>query len=128
MRRRVRLLSEQRRELGLPYALLNAVREAIDRLLEPLDGVLLRIEGRRGVLGPAHRRYRGQTALDNRELWSGYDWSGGGLEWGPAESRDALVEQAAAPASPSRSSRSGRAPAASARCSRSGRSGWSWST
>ena len=43
------------------------------------------------MLGPAHRRYRGQTPLDNRELWSGYDWSGGGLEWGPAESRDALI-------------------------------------
>ena len=93
VRRRVRLLSEQRRELGLPYALLNAVREAIDRLLEPLDGVLLRVEGRRGVLGPAHRRYRGQTPLDNRELWSAYDWSGGGLEWGPAESRDALIDR-----------------------------------
>jgi SAM-dependent methyltransferase len=93
MRRRLRLLREQRHELGLPYALLNAAREAVDRLLEPLDGVLLRIEGRRGVLGPAHRRYRGQTALDNRELWSGYDWSGGGLEWGPVESRDALIEK-----------------------------------
>ena len=55
--------------------------------------MLLRIEGRRGVLGPAHRRYRGQTPLDNRELWSGYDWSGGGLEWGPAESRDALIDR-----------------------------------
>jgi ubiquinone/menaquinone biosynthesis C-methylase UbiE len=55
--------------------------------------VLLRIEGRNAVLGPAHRRFRGQTALDNRELWSGYDWSGGGLEWGPAESRDALVAE-----------------------------------
>ena len=68
------------------------MREGIDRLLEPLDGVLLRIEGRRAVPGPAHRRYRGQTSLDNRELWSGYDWSGGGMEWGPAESRDALID------------------------------------
>ena len=92
-RRRLRLIAQQRRELGLPYALLNAAHEAIDRLLEPLDGVLLRIEGRRGVLGPAHRRYRGQTPLDNRELWSRYDWSGGGLEWGPAESRDALIDK-----------------------------------
>jgi len=83
----------QRRELGLAYALLNAAREGIDRVLEPLDRVLLRIEGRRAVLGPAHRRFRGQSALDNRELWSEYDWSGGGLEWGPAESRDALVEE-----------------------------------
>jgi ubiquinone/menaquinone biosynthesis C-methylase UbiE len=62
-------------------------------MLEPLDRVLLRVEGRKPVLGPAHRRYRGQTVLDNRELWAGYDWSGGGLEWGPAESRDALIEE-----------------------------------
>lgn len=93
MRRPLRRFGEQRRELGLPYALLNALRAGVDRMLEPLDGVLLRIEGRRGVLGPAHRRYRGQSALDNRQLWSGYDWSGGGMEWGPAESRDALIEQ-----------------------------------
>ncbi len=45
------------------------------------------------MLGPAHRRYRGQSALDNRELWERYDWSGGGMEWGPAESRDALIEE-----------------------------------
>jgi SAM-dependent methyltransferase len=62
-------------------------------VLEPLDGLLLRIEGRKPVLGPAHRRYRGQTALDNRELWGEYDWSGGGLEWGGPESRDALIEE-----------------------------------
>lgn len=55
--------------------------------------MLLRIEGRKPVLGPAHRRFRGQTALDNRELWEHYDWSGGGLEWGPAESRDALIDE-----------------------------------
>ena len=55
--------------------------------------MLLRIEGRRAVLGPAHRRFRGQSSLDNRELWSRYDWSGGGLEWGPPESRDALIEE-----------------------------------
>lgn len=93
MGRRLHRFSGERRELGLRYASLNLAREAIDRLLEPIDGVLLRIEGRRGVLGPAHRRHRGQSALDNRELWASYDWSGGGVEWGSLESRDALVEE-----------------------------------
>jgi SAM-dependent methyltransferase len=93
VRRRLRLLREQRRKLGLPYALLNTAREGIERALDPLDRVLLRIEDRHEHLGPAHRRFRGQTALDNRELWGGYDWSGGGLEWGPAQSRDALVAE-----------------------------------
>ena len=84
MRRRIRLLFEQYREFGLTYALLNAVREGIDRLLEPVDAVLLRREGAKGALGPAHRRFRGQTTLDNRDLWTSYDWSEGGTEWGPA--------------------------------------------
>ena len=93
MRRRIRLLFRQYREFGLAYALLNAAREGIDRLLEPVDAVLLRREGAKGVLGPAHRRFRGQTALDNRDLWTSYDWSGGGTEWGPEASRDALVAE-----------------------------------
>jgi len=92
VRRRLKRFSAQRRELGPGYAVVNLGRETVDRLLEPLDDVLLRIESRRGVLGPAHRRHRGQSAFDNRELWEGYDWSGGGLEWGPRESRDALIE------------------------------------
>ena len=93
MRRRIRLLFKQSREFGLAYALLNAMREGIDRLLEPVDAVLLRREGAKGALGPAHRRFRGQTTLDNRDLWNSYDWSQGGTEWGPEASRDALIAQ-----------------------------------
>ena len=59
----------------------------------PLDAYLLQIEGTQGVLGPAHRRYRGHSPLENREQWSVYDWSGGGEEWGPAEGRRALIEE-----------------------------------
>jgi SAM-dependent methyltransferase len=70
-----------------------AVRSFIDRALVPLDGYLLRVEGTRGVLGPAHRRYRAHSPLENREQWAAYDWSGGGEEWGPAEGRRALVEE-----------------------------------
>jgi ubiquinone/menaquinone biosynthesis C-methylase UbiE len=46
-----------------------------------------------GVLGPAHRRWRGNSALDNRERWTHWDWSGGGEEWNAsAEWKDAIIE------------------------------------
>jgi SAM-dependent methyltransferase len=41
----------------------------------------LTAEQRRGVLGPAHRRWRGNSARENRQRWDNWDWSGGGEEW-----------------------------------------------
>lgn len=59
-------------------ALLRRVRErAVDAALE--------IEGRRGVLGPAHRAWRGNSADDNRERWNGWDWGRLGEEWTASE-------------------------------------------
>ena len=50
-------------------------------------------EQRRGVLGPAHRRWRGNSALDNRERWTQWDWSRGGEEWNAsAEWKQALID------------------------------------
>jgi SAM-dependent methyltransferase len=46
-----------------------------------------------GVLGPAHRRWRGNSALDNRERWTHWDWSGGGEEWtASAAWKQALID------------------------------------
>jgi len=81
-----------RRQFGFVYALGLVIRSMIDRALIPVDAYLLRVEGTRGVLGPAHRGYRGHTPMDNRRLWSAYDWSGGGEEWGPQEGRLALID------------------------------------
>ena len=51
-------------------------------------------EQRRGVLGPAHRGWRGHSASENRELWDGWDWSGGGEEWNAsAEWKQALIDE-----------------------------------
>ncbi len=46
-----------------------------------------------GVLGPAHRRWRGNSAGENRERWDGWDWSGGGEEWNAsAEWKQSLID------------------------------------
>jgi hypothetical protein len=36
---------------------------------------------RRGVFGPAHRGWHGNSPEDHRRRWSDYDWSGYGEEW-----------------------------------------------
>ena len=51
-------------------------------------------EQRRGELGPAHRRWRGNSAAENRERWSGWDWSSGGEEWNASEEwKQALIDE-----------------------------------
>ena len=47
-----------------------------------------------GVLGPAHRSWRGNSATDNRERWNGWDWSSLGEEWTASEAwKQGLVEE-----------------------------------
>jgi len=38
-------------------------------------------EQQRGVLGPAHLRWRGNSAAENRLRWDEWDWSSRGEEW-----------------------------------------------
>jgi SAM-dependent methyltransferase len=58
-----------------------------------LEDRRLTAEQRRGVLGPAHLAWQGNSASDNRSRWTGWDWSRGGDEWtlSPAW-KDALIE------------------------------------
>src|SRR5581483_8054626 len=78
LRRVVSRTREYRRQFGLGYVLAFWFRSLVDRVLAPVDAYLLRIEGARGILGPSHRGYRGHSPLENRRLWSAYDWSTGG--------------------------------------------------
>ena len=58
-----------------------------------LEDSRLTAEQRRGVLGPAHRRWRGNSADDHRRFWSGYDWSTCGEEWNASpEWKQALID------------------------------------
>ncbi len=53
----------------------------------------LTAEQRRGVLGPAHLRWSGNSPVDHRQRWSGYDWSACGEEWNASpEWKQALIE------------------------------------
>jgi SAM-dependent methyltransferase len=52
----------------------------------------LEAEQRRGVLGPAHRRWRGNSPEENERRWTGWDWSRGGEEWTESPAwREALI-------------------------------------
>jgi SAM-dependent methyltransferase len=74
-------------------AALGHLRRAPRRLkFQLLDRRLTR-EQRRGVLGPAHRAWSGNSASDNRERWTHWDWSHGGEEWNASEEwKQALID------------------------------------
>jgi SAM-dependent methyltransferase len=68
-------------------------RDTIHRLRCAVEDRRLISEQRRGVLGPAHMRWRGNSPDDNRRRWSTYDWRGGGEEWSASpEWKRALIE------------------------------------
>jgi ubiquinone/menaquinone biosynthesis C-methylase UbiE len=68
-------------------------RPAIRQILSPVQDAALRWEQRRGVLGLAHRRWRDNSASENRRRWSDYDWSGCGDEWNASpEWKQALID------------------------------------
>jgi SAM-dependent methyltransferase len=80
----------------VPVSLRDAVR-SVKRRLRRLEWRFidrrLEREQRRRVLGPAHRRWRGNSPADNRERWTGWDWSGGGEEWSAsAEWKQGLID------------------------------------
>ncbi|HTN24124.1 MAG TPA: hypothetical protein VL120_09065, partial [Solirubrobacteraceae bacterium] len=58
------------REFGPAYAALAVSRKAAGWLPERIDDRMLAIEGRRGVMGPAHRRWTQHSVTTNREVWS----------------------------------------------------------
>jgi SAM-dependent methyltransferase len=74
-------------------ALLRFVRGPVHRVRSRIEDRRLMAEQLRGELGPAHLQWRGNSPLDNRQRWSGYDWSGGGEEWNASpEWKQALIE------------------------------------
>jgi ubiquinone/menaquinone biosynthesis C-methylase UbiE len=81
-------------ELGAVHATLLAIRNGIET---PMLG----IEGRRGVLGPAHRAHQDHTVERNRAAWSGWDWRERGEEWTPSKDwKQALVAEVLRPTLP----------------------------
>lgn len=68
-------------------------RHMVHRLRYAVEDHRLVAEQRRGVLGPAHLYWRGNSPLDNRRQWSRYDWSRRGEEWNASsEWKQALID------------------------------------
>jgi SAM-dependent methyltransferase len=64
------------------------------RVRSMIENRRLMVEQQRGVLGPAHLRWRGNSSLDNQRRWSDYDWSARGEEWNASlQWKHALIEE-----------------------------------
>jgi SAM-dependent methyltransferase len=75
------------------HRLARFARHPVRRARWAIEDHRLEAEQRRDVLGPAHLRWRENSAVDNRRRWSGYDWSGGGEEWNASpEWKQALID------------------------------------
>ena len=89
------------RRFGPRYVAAEVALRATRRTGERLEDALLDIEGRRGVLGPAHRGWRDNSATENRRRWERWDWSRLGEEWTASEPwKQALVDEVLLPTIP----------------------------
>jgi SAM-dependent methyltransferase len=72
---------------------LRSARRIETRARWALEDRRLAREQRRVELGRAHRRWRGNSASENRARWDGWDWSAAGEEWTASpEWKQALIE------------------------------------
>jgi SAM-dependent methyltransferase len=89
------------RERGVVATAAQAARRVGTLAAWRLEDLRLEREQSRGVLGPAHRAWRGNSASDNRARWTGWDWSRLGEEWtASTEWKQALVEEVLFPTMP----------------------------
>ncbi len=96
-----RKLASYGREFGLGYAALFVAGKAIGWLPGRIDDRLLAIEGRKGVLGPVHRRWTQHSVTTNREKWSGWAWGDKGEEWTASEAwKTSLIRDVLEPTMP----------------------------
>jgi SAM-dependent methyltransferase len=91
---RARGLVTRARRDGVASALAHAARRAPQLAAERVVDLRLEREQARGVLGPAHRAWRGKAPQDNVETWTRWDWSSRGEEWNVSEEwkRGLIVE------------------------------------
>ena len=101
VRTRLAEARDQARRLGPGYAFADVGLRASRKLAQRLEDALLEIEGERGVLGPAHERWRDNSTTENRRRWNEWDWSQQGEEWNESEEwKDALIEDVMLPLVP----------------------------
>jgi SAM-dependent methyltransferase len=86
------LLQRMRREGVIP-AVRRTVRHRRRLTSQALTDSMLELEQRRGVLGPAHRRWSEHSAAQNRKEWTAWDWSSLGEEWNASDAwKQALID------------------------------------
>lgn len=97
----MRKLSAFGRDFGPGYAALSVAHRIAGWVPDRIEERMLAIEGRRGVLGPAHRRWTQHSVTTNRELWSTWEWGAGGEEWTASPAwKASLVEHVLEPTMP----------------------------
>ncbi len=105
---RARTYRSRYEKFGLLYAALAPMRSlttvaarSLDETSALIEARLLKIEGARGVLGPAHMAYSGHSPNENRAIWSTWDWSRRGEEWNdsdePEQWKATLVDEVLLP-------------------------------
>jgi SAM-dependent methyltransferase len=94
-------LARRVRRFGPRYVAAEAGLRAARRVGERMEDAMLKIEGERGVFGPAHRAWRDNSAGENRHRWNRWDWSRMGEEWTASEEwKQALVDEVLLPTIP----------------------------
>jgi SAM-dependent methyltransferase len=89
------------RDFGPAYVVLAPIRRAAQIIDARIEQRQLTIEGRRGVLGEAHRAWRDHAPQVNKERWGGWDWSRHGEEWTiSADWKQALIADVLLPTIP----------------------------
>ena len=89
------------RQFGPRYLAADVALRTARRVSERMEDTMLEIEGSRGVMGPAHRAWRDNSADENRERWNRWDWSQMGEEWTASEAwKQALVDEVLLPTIP----------------------------
>ena len=105
---RTRTYRSRYEQFGLLYTTLAPMRSLADRAGRRLgetsasiEAQLLKIEGAKGVLGPAHRAYAGHSPGENRAIWTAWDWSRRGDEWNdtdvPEQWKASLIDEVLLP-------------------------------
>jgi len=85
--------NDTRASLREPRRLRACAQRALLRARWALEDRRLAAEQRRGVLGPAHRHWRGNSPEENRLRWDGWDWSTRGEEWNASPQwKQALID------------------------------------
>ena len=89
------------RQFGPRYLAADVALRTARRVSERMEDTMLEIEGSRGVMGPAHRAWRDNSADENRERWNRWDWSQMGEEWTASDAwKQALVDEVLLPTIP----------------------------